>query len=70
MLDLQVTMFKYDASSRCLKLFYSDGSGAIFKSVPEFVHRNLLRCEDKAAFVQKYLEYDLHFTKITLMSAA
>lgn len=67
MTAIQVKMFKYDTASKCLKLFYSDGSGAIFKSVPEFVHQNLIRSQDKAAFVQKYLEYDLHFTKITLI---
>lgn len=67
MTNLQVTVFKYDTVSRSLKLFYSDGSGVIFRSVPQFIHQNLLRSEDKFAFVQKYLEYDLHFTKISLV---
>ncbi len=64
---LHITLLKYDTGSKQLKLIYNDGSGAIFKSVPDFIHQNLMRAEDKVAFVAKYLEYDLHFTKISLV---
>lgn len=67
MMTAHITMFKYDQRSRHLKLFYSDGSGALFRSVPACVHHHFMRCEDKTAFVLKYLEYDLHFTKVTLI---
>jgi len=42
------------------------GSGELYHPVPQFVYANMLRCSDKAAFVHKYLEYDLHFTRITI----
>ena len=56
----------YDPNHRTLKLCYSDGSGALFRSIPHFIHANMLRCNDINAFVQKYLEYDLHFQKMTI----
>ncbi|MCJ8147205.1 KTSC domain-containing protein [Acinetobacter sp. A3.8] len=67
MSELQVILMKYDFWSRSLKLIYNDGSGAIYTSVPEIIHRNMQRCENKTAFVQKYLEYDLQFQKISLL---
>lgn len=67
MTELQVILMKYDFWSRSLKLIYSDGSGAVYTSVPEFIHQNMQRCENKVAFVQKYLEYDLQFQKISLL---
>lgn len=63
---VMITSFQYDDSAKRLKLFYSDGSAVLFRSVPSFVHQNLLRCRDKTAFVEKYLQYNLGFTKITL----
>ncbi|WP_336957707.1 KTSC domain-containing protein [Acinetobacter nosocomialis] len=48
-----VTSWKYNATSRHLKIFYSDGSGDLYHPVPEFVYDNLLRSTDKAAFVHK-----------------
>ncbi|WP_425918330.1 KTSC domain-containing protein [Acinetobacter sp. TSRC1-2] len=64
---LVVTSYKYNASSRYLKIFYSNGSGELYHPVPEFIYNNLLRCTDKTAFVQKYLEYDVHFTRISII---
>ena len=61
-----VTSWKYSSSSRYLKIFYANGSGDLFYPVSPFIYDNLLRCSDKTAFVQKYLEYDLHFSRITL----
>ena len=63
---LAVTSWKYNATSRHLKIFYNNGSGELYHPVPKFVYANMLRCSDKAAFVHKYLEYDLHFTRITI----
>jgi hypothetical protein len=59
-----ITSFRYDGGARSLKLFYSDGSAVLFWSVPRLVHQTLLRSQDKTAFVQKYLEYNLRFSKI------
>ena len=64
-----VTSWKYNATSRHLK-FYSDGSGDLYHPVPEFVYDNLLRSTDKAAFVHKYLEFNLHFTRLSLVIAS
>ncbi|ENL6284133.1 KTSC domain-containing protein, partial [Acinetobacter baumannii] len=50
--------------------FYSDGSGDLYHPVPEFVYDNLLRSTDKAAFVHKYLEFNLHFTRLSLVIAS
>ena len=63
---LVVTSYKYNASSRYLKIFYSNGSGELYHPVPEFIYNNLLRCNDKTAFVHKYLEYYVHFTRISI----
>ena len=63
---LVVTSYKYNASSRYLKIFYNNGLGELYHPVPEFIYNNLLRCSDKTAFVQKYLEYDVHFTRISI----
>ena len=63
---LVVTSYKYNASSRYLKIFDSNGSGELYHPVPEFIYNNLLRCNDKTAFVHKYLEYDVHFTRISI----
>lgn len=63
---LVVTHWKYNATSRYLKIFYSNGTGELYHPVPEFIYNNLLRCENKTAFVEKYLEYDLHFRKLSI----
>ena len=63
---LIVTSYKYNASSRYLKIFYNNGSGELYYPVPEFIYNNLLRQSDKTAFVHKYLEYDLHFTRVSI----
>lgn len=52
------------------KNFYSDGLGDLYHPVPEFVYDNLLRSTDKAAFVHKYLEFNLHFTRLSLVIAS
>ena len=64
--SLAVTSWKYDSLSRYLKIFYNNGSGELYHPVPSFIYENLLRCTDKASFVHKYLEYDLHFTRVTI----
>ena len=63
---LAVTTWKYNSTSRYLKIFYNNGSGELYHPVPQFLYDNLLRCNDKTAFVHKYLEYDLHFSRVTL----
>ncbi|TCB51426.1 KTSC domain-containing protein [Acinetobacter sp. ANC 4779] len=63
---LVVTSYKYNASSRYLKIFYNNGSGELYHPVPQFIYNNLLRCNDKTAFVHKYLEYDVQFTRISI----
>ncbi|WP_180174667.1 KTSC domain-containing protein [Acinetobacter sp. YH01022] len=63
---LTVTSYTYSSSSRYLKIFYNNGSAELYHPVPEFIYNNMLRCHDKAAFVHKYLEYDLHFTRISM----
>ncbi|KHN66486.1 hypothetical protein AV645_02590 [Acinetobacter calcoaceticus] len=65
-----VTSWKYNATSRHLKIFYSDGSGELYHPVPVFIYDNLLRSTDKTAFVHKYLEFDLHFTRLSLVNAS
>ncbi|RLL25632.1 KTSC domain-containing protein, partial [Acinetobacter cumulans] len=47
-------------------IFYNNGSGDLYHPVPAFVYDNLMRCNDKTAFVHKYLEYDLHFTRLSI----
>lgn len=65
-IPLIVTSWKYDASSRYLKIFYNNGLGELYHPVPNFIYDNLLRSTDKTAFVHKYLEYDLHFTRLSI----
>lgn len=64
---ITVTSWKYNASSRYLKNFYNNGSGELYHPVPEFIYDNLLRCSDKTAFVHKYLEYDVHFKRLSIL---
>ena len=64
---ITVTSWKYSASSRYLKICYNNGPGELYHPVPEFIYNNLQRCNDKTAFVHKYLEYDLHFTRISVL---
>lgn len=61
---LTVISWKYNPSSRHLKVFYDNGLTELYHPVPEYIYDNLLRRHDKAAFVKKYLEYDLNFTRI------
>ncbi|APX63148.1 MULTISPECIES: KTSC domain-containing protein [Acinetobacter] len=61
---LTVISWKYNPSSRQLKIFYDNGLTELYHPVPEYIYDNLLRRHDKAAFVKKYLEYDLNFTRI------
>ncbi len=37
---LTVTSWKYNASSRYLKIFYNDGTGELYYPVPEFIYNN------------------------------
>ena len=62
-----IKTFKYDSRSRCLKLFYHSGNGVIFRSVPKIIHERLLRTANKDAFIHKYLEYDLNYTKLYML---
>lgn len=61
-----VTFYKYNATSRYLKIFYDDGSADLFHPIPEFIYNNLVRCSDKTSFVHKYLEYDLNFKRVSM----
>ncbi len=63
---LTIKFLKYNASSRYLHIFYTNGKADLYHPVPAFIYDNMMRCTDKAAFVQKYLEYDLHFKHISL----
>ena len=38
---ITVTSWKYNASSRYLKIFYNNGSGELYHPVPEFIYDNL-----------------------------
>lgn len=64
--DHIVKTWKYSASSRYLKIFYNDGTAVLFYSVPRFVYDNMLRVQNKTAFIEKYLTYNLHFSSIML----
>ena len=64
-----VTSWKYDISSRYLKIYYSNGTDELYHSVTEFEDDNLLRTTDKTAFVHKYLEFDLHFKRLYLLAS-
>jgi len=48
------------------EIFYNNGKGELYHPVPEFIYDNLLRSQDKTAFVQKYLEFDLHFSRLSI----
>lgn len=65
-----VTSWKYDISSRYLKIFYSNGTAELYHPVPEFVYDNLLRTTNKTAFVHKYLEFDLHFKRLQISASS
>jgi hypothetical protein len=64
--EVVVTSWKYNASSRYLKIFYNNGTADLFHPVPEFIYNNLLRSGNKTDFVHRYLEYDLHFTRVSI----
>lgn len=61
---LTVISWTYNPSSRNLKIFYNNGLTELYHPVPQYIYENLLRRHDKAAFIKKYLEYDLNFTRI------
>lgn len=61
---LSIVSWKYNPSNRQLKLFYSDGGAELYHPVPAYLYDNLLRRQDKLAFVEKYLLYNLNFKKI------
>ena len=63
---IAVTFYKYNATSRYLKIFYNNGRADLFHPVPEFIYNNLVRSDDKASFVHKYLEYDLSFKRVSM----
>lgn len=63
-IPLTVVRYTYNASSHHLQIFYSNGAIELYHPVPEYIYNNLLRREDKTAFVQKYLQYDLNFNKL------
>jgi hypothetical protein len=63
---LTVMSWAYSPSSRHLKIIYSNGHTELYHPVPECIYENLLRRQDKTTFVQKYLEYNLRFTKICM----
>lgn len=64
---LAVTAWKYNSTSRHLKIFYNNGSGELYHSVPNYIYASLLRRTDKAAFIHRYLEYDVHFTRVRIL---
>ena len=47
---ITVTSWKYNASSRYLKIFYNNGSGELYHPVPEFIYNNLLNEEWNRAY--------------------
>ncbi|MFW1753340.1 KTSC domain-containing protein [Acinetobacter wanghuae] len=63
-IGLTVVSYKYNASSHHLHIYYNTGLIELYHPVPEYIYNNLLRREDKTAFVQKYLQYDLNFNKV------
>ena len=63
---LAITCCRYNASSYYLKIFYNNGCAELYYPVSRFMYEMLLRRTDKLAFVKKYLEYSLHFTRISL----
>ena len=46
-----VTSWKYDISSRYLKIFYSNGTAELYHPVPEFVYDNLLLIQNDGIFI-------------------
>ncbi len=64
---VSVKSWQYDAISRHLKIFYENGTGALYHPVPVFIYDNLLRATDKAAFIHKYIEFDLHFNRLSIL---
>ncbi|OTG86059.1 KTSC domain-containing protein [Acinetobacter sp. ANC 4558] len=65
-ITVAVTSFKYNSTSKYLKIFYNNGTVDLFHPVPEFIYNNLVRCSNKAVFVHKYLEYNLHFKRMSI----
>lgn len=65
-ITLTITRWNYNPTSGYLKLSYNNGCTEIYHPVPKFIYANLLRRTDKAAFVQKYLEYDVHFHRMSI----
>ncbi|MEB3766728.1 KTSC domain-containing protein [Acinetobacter sp. MD2] len=63
---VSVATWKYNENSRYLKIFYQNGSAVLFYSVPHIIYQNFLRAQNKAAFIEKYLSYDLHFSHISI----
>ncbi|AWV86680.1 KTSC domain-containing protein [Acinetobacter radioresistens] len=63
---LAVIYWKYDSTSRYLKIFYNNGTGELYHPVPAFVYDNMMRVTDKTAFVHKYLEFNLHFDRLSI----
>lgn len=61
---LTVVLCKYNPSNHHLHVYYDNGVIELYHPVPEYIYNNLLRRQDKTAFVQKYLQYDLNFNKI------
>ena len=64
--EVVVTFWKYNATSRYLKIFYNNGTADLFHPVPQMIYNNLLRCTNKTDFVHRYLEYDLHFKRVSI----
>lgn len=63
---LAVIYWKYDSTSRYLKIFYNNGTGELYHPVPAFVYDNMMRVTDKTVFVHKYLEFNLHFDRLSI----
>lgn len=66
--NLAITHWVYNASAYYLKIFYNNGSADLYYSVSRFMYETLLRCSDKLAFIQRYFEYSLHFTRVSMIS--
>ena len=67
MLDLPVvTAYRYDDISRHLKIFYNNGLAELYHPVPQRIYDTLIRHQDKARFIHRYLEYNVHFTRIMM----
>jgi hypothetical protein len=67
MLELAVvTAYRYDDLSHHLKIFYNNGLAELYHPVPKAIYHSLIRRQDKAQFIHKYLEYNVHFTRIIM----